>query len=684
MKKIIPLLVFIILFASQKNFSQPQKKIDSLMVKLKTAGQDTSRLSILFLLSWNHMYVSEYPESMKYAEEMKALTEKFIAKASDSKELKYLKEKLGKSYYTIGEVHNSRGDYALALAYCDSAEKIFRVTQSKDDIGRLLYIKGVIHFRQANYKQGLVVLTEAIKVYEELGNKKGLAYVYNIIGNNYNQQANYPEALKNYLSSLKTLEQLKDSGGMGSAYNNLGIVYQRLEKLDEAMKYFTSALDINSRLDDKMEMVMNYYYIGSVYFGRKDYSKALDNLYKSKKLAEEIGDKNNLAFAYLLIGEIVHAQEHYDEALENYFKALKIMEEIDDKYGIENTYSDIAYTYSKKKQYAKSIEYFKKGIHLAKEINDRSSLANIYKGIAQAYEGLQTYSDAYRFHVLHQQINDSIYNETNSKHMEEMKTKYETDKKDAEIALLNKEQEIKDWEIKKQKVLKYAFISGLSALVFLSFIILNNFRVRNKLKLQMLRNKIASDLHDDVGSTLSSIAIFSEVAQQQSKEVIPMLNTISDSARNMLDAMADIVWTINPENDQFEKIILRMRSFAYELLGAKKIDFEFTADENASKLKLPMDVRKNLYLIFKEATNNLVKYSEAKRASFSITRDKNHLTMLIRDNGKGFDAEKESSGNGLKNMKKRAEEIRAKLLIESYAGNGTTIQLIWVYNQARA
>jgi len=119
-----------------------------------------------------------------------------------------------------------------------------------------------------------------------------------------------------------------------------------------------------------------------------------------------------------------------------------------------------------------------------------------------------------------------------------------------------------------------------------------------------------------------------------------------------------------------------MRSFAYELLGAKKIEFEFEADDEVSKKKLPMDIRKNLYLIFKEATNNMVKYSEANKASFKIKGGKNELTMLIRDNGKGFDVAKQTIGNGLKNMKKRAEEIKAKLLIESIPGSGTTVQLL--------
>jgi signal transduction histidine kinase len=110
-------------------------------------------------------------------------------------------------------------------------------------------------------------------------------------------------------------------------------------------------------------------------------------------------------------------------------------------------------------------------------------------------------------------------------------------------------------------------------------------------------------------------------------------------------------------------------------LGAKRIDFEFIADDDVAKKKLPMNVRKNLYLIFKEATNNMAKYSEADKALFNIKEEKNSLSMLIRDNGKGFDTSEATKGNGLKNMKKRAEEIGAQFSIDSNPGKGTTIQL---------
>ena len=134
-------------------------------------------------------------------------------------------------------------------------------------------------------------------------------------------------------------------------------------------------------------------------------------------------------------------------------------------------------------------------------------------------------------------------------------------------------------------------------------------------KLQIIRNNIASDLHDDIGSTLNSISIYSEVAKQQAGKEIPALDLIGVNSRKIIESMSDIVWTINPENDSFEKIIVRMRSFAYQLLKAKKVEYTFEVDEKLNSIALPMQVRKNFYLVFKEAITNVVKYSEASRVS---------------------------------------------------------------------
>lgn len=202
------------------------------------------------------------------------------------------------------------------------------------------------------------------------------------------------------------------------------------------------------------------------------------------------------------------------------------------------------------------------------------------------------------------------------------------------------------------------------------------YRLSHILRLQNIRNRIAADLHDDIGSTLNSISVYSEVAKKDHDGKTQALEMIGQSSRKVIDAMSDIVWTINPDNDSFERIILRMRSVSYNLLRAKQIDFSFKADENLNGLKLSLEERRNFYLIFKEALNNLVKYSNAKRASVALGKNGTHISLLIRDDGVGFDTTKNYNGNGLINMKKRSKEINAELNIESGEAIGTSIELI--------
>ena len=201
------------------------------------------------------------------------------------------------------------------------------------------------------------------------------------------------------------------------------------------------------------------------------------------------------------------------------------------------------------------------------------------------------------------------------------------------------------------------------------------YRIGQILLLQRIRNKIAADLHDDIGSTLNSISIYSEVAKKDEARRDHALTMIGESSRKIIDSISDIVWAINPQNDSFDKIIFRMKSLTFNLLRAKKIDCTFKTDESFSKINLPMELRKNFYLIFKEALNNLVKYSEATKASVFVTCEGKNVSFIIRDNGIGFNIATIAFGNGINNMKRRAEEISADLNIESQPGNGTSVQL---------
>lgn len=192
-----------------------------------------------------------------------------------------------------------------------------------------------------------------------------------------------------------------------------------------------------------------------------------------------------------------------------------------------------------------------------------------------------------------------------------------------------------------------------------------------------LRNRVARDLHDDMGSTLSTINILSSMAKTKLHtdpvKTSEYISKISDNSQRMMEAMDDIVWSIKPQNDSMEKVISRMREFSTSALEPKEIDFRFEVDEDVYKLKLPMDDRRDLFLIFKEAINNIAKYSRSSRALIQFTIKNKHLQMCLKDYGIGFDPEDTNSGNGLSNMKKRAKTMGAKLIITSQKGEGSEV-----------
>lgn len=234
------------------------------------------------------------------------------------------------------------------------------------------------------------------------------------------------------------------------------------------------------------------------------------------------------------------------------------------------------------------------------------------------------------------------------------------------------------------------FFLGAAILIALLALTVYRYRINELLKRQAIRNKIAQDLHDNVGSTLSGISVYTQVAriyQQQSRqgELHNTLEKISTTSSEMISELNDTVWAINPRNDNMEVILQRMESFAKPLLSAQGIQFSLHYEPHIATLNLEMEKRKSFYSIFKEAVNNVVKYSEAKRMDVSLRQKGHHLHLHIQDDGKGFDLSKTSEGykssdvfgggNGLKNMQQRAGEMKGTLHMHSEPGKGTRVEL---------
>jgi len=204
-------------------------------------------------------------------------------------------------------------------------------------------------------------------------------------------------------------------------------------------------------------------------------------------------------------------------------------------------------------------------------------------------------------------------------------------------------------------------------------------RLNRILEMQKVRNKIARDLHDDIGSTLSSIRILSGAAEKKiNTDIIQaekMLKKITESSGKMMDAMSDIVWSINPDNDKLDSMAVRMREYAAKALEPKNIMYKVTADDRASLIKLPAEKRRDVYLIFKEAVNNIAKYANATEAAITLNIHSNSLELTIKDNGDGFDTSITYTGNGLKNMQQRTKNLNGGYNVISKAGEGTIIHL---------
>jgi signal transduction histidine kinase len=190
-----------------------------------------------------------------------------------------------------------------------------------------------------------------------------------------------------------------------------------------------------------------------------------------------------------------------------------------------------------------------------------------------------------------------------------------------------------------------------------------------------LRSRISADLHDDIGSTLSSISIISEGGLEEKDFLASkmMMKEISENTQLLMDKMDDIIWCVNPQNDSFENLMLRIKKFSALLFEAKGIDYNISIDNGINDIVLPMNQRQHLYLILKEAVNNLAKYSGCTYATISIHNTGGYLTIKVTDNGKGFDTEKQT-GNGLRNMRRRADMLQGALKIESN-NSGTTVFL---------
>ncbi len=226
------------------------------------------------------------------------------------------------------------------------------------------------------------------------------------------------------------------------------------------------------------------------------------------------------------------------------------------------------------------------------------------------------------------------------------------------------------------------FYAGLVLLSGAAIYGLHRLRVKRAIELERIRMRIASDLHDDLGSSLSRISILSEVAKRGSgPSASGALETIGDTARELIDQTSDIVWSIDPRRDDLQSVVSRVQSFAADVLGSRGVALSFDVPPQTESIRLSPDRRRALYLLAKEALHNSAKHAQAHSVRVSLALQARSVRLEVRDDGVGFDSSQPApapasrGGHGLASMQARAQALGGRCEVVSQAGGGTTVRI---------
>ncbi|MCH8317951.1 MAG: tetratricopeptide repeat protein [Bacteroidetes bacterium] len=400
------------------------------------------------------------------------------------------------------------------LSLVDSLETLLKTATDTTRINLLNDL--AFEYRRSKPEKAKGYAEEALALSKKVGFKKGIARSLKNIGIFYYTQGNYDKAIDHYLRSLKIYEKLDDKKSIASSLNNIGIVYWQ----------------------------------------QGNYDKAMDHYLRSLRMYEELGDKKGIANSLNNIGGVYYEQGNYDKAIDHYLRSLKIYEELGDKQGIAISLNNIGEVYREQGKYEMAMEYANRSLSIAQEIGLKELIKNAYETLSTIYAKQKRFQRAYEYYQLYSEVKDSILNKESSKQIAEMEAKYETEKKEKEIEILKKNEELQKAEIEQQELLIYSIIGG-SVLVLIIIIVLYN---RNRIKYKLKIEKKLSDLEQQalrlqmnphfIFNSLTSIGSY--VYKQKPAKAINYLTKFAKLMRIILEYSKEAQIPIEKEREQLQ------------------------------------------------------------------------------------------------------------------------------------
>lgn len=535
-----------------------------------------------------------------------------------------------------------------------------------------VFIKNAINARKINYSFG-----EA-----QSYSKLSLAYYYS---------GDFEKNLKYSLLAIKIFEKIDQQESLAKEYGELGYRMKK-RSLPKALYYMQRGMKISEKNNFEEPLLSIYNNYGMLKKYNKEPDSALLYFRKCLSLKKRLKDSIGIPYSLNNIAEVYLDQKKFEAAEKLFEKSLNIRIYLNDKYGMAENYSCLGDLYFAEKKYQKAINNYNTSSEISKKFGFNTLLLHNFQKISQCYEFSNNTAMALETYKKHVYYKDSILNQETNEKIAELEVKFDTNEK--EKLIIAQENEVKNARNKLIVVSIIAlFICIIGFLIYYQQKFKNKqleqeFKLKNAItkietqnKLQQQRLTISRDLHDNIGAQLtfiiSSIDNIKYAFPIKDLSLDNKLNKISEFTKATILELRDTIWAMNSNDITFEDLHSRILNFIEKAQNAtENIHFKCILDSNIEKTKLSSVVGMNLYRTLQEAVNNSIKHASAKNITMEITSHNHKLTIVISDDGIGFDKNESSKGNGLLNMEKRIQEVNGSINFDRNENGGTQIKII--------
>ena len=578
------------------------------------------------------------------------------------------------------------GEQALQLARDINYAK--GIAQACNDIA-------IIFIDKANYLRATKLLDESLKIREQLNDLSGIASIYNKLGIIDQKQGRLKEALEHQISALKIYQKLGQDKWIGYCLNNIAIIHQNLGNYDKALEYHQKGLEFRIKMKDQAGEATSYGNMANLYARLKDtlssvsyYEKAL-SLSRSLKNDELVsGNLSNMSNIYM-------ARKDYLKALNLFTESLQIRERLGDSKGISSTLSRIGSVYTETGKYKEAAKVLNRSLSIAREISVTEEELSALLGLAKLKALTNQLDSSFVLMKLYIATKDSVYDARIKQQILDVQSQYETDKLEQDLELVKKEKEYTEIKLTQRKtelwLLIFVMISITGAAIFLFY--RHQSRQKAAANAERLseqetrmsavfqaqeeeRRRIAKELHDGVGQTISAIKMNYHSLSQKASEnnMAPEFAKIERMLDNAGKEVRSISHQMIPKELEQFGLIPAVEGMLHLNLEKSQVNYQF--EHSGFDVRIGNHIELVLFRVLQELVSNVIKHSGANALNVQLVKLNSHVVLNVSDNGIGFNVEKkEKNGIGLLNIASRIDGIKGHLHYESATGAGTSVTI---------